>query len=278
MKVLISCLIITFCQSSYSNILLKDIGVIGLASHDLFSWDRKREENTENGRLDLSTIFDYENGKRWTKGGNPKNGENAPVWSITKRLVKYYKNQRRLTGNNDLSRKRTVIKFHEMVEESFKRLSGFDFPLIGIDAKVTNEEQAVLRAFHDILPGRILIYKLGLPPIGISLTNFIFAKLYLSEKELNQEIPTFDGDYDEEYKKIKIPFAGITINLKEVDAKFIEKFSPYRQDEMLEELALVGRGELAIQDVSFIHHIVTLFRKGICGNSNDWINSERPCF
>ena len=87
-------------SSIQAKVLLKDIGIVGLLSHDLFAWDHKREINTENGRLDLSTIFDYEDGKRWKKGGNPKNGENAPVWSITKRLVNFHKKQLKSNGNN----------------------------------------------------------------------------------------------------------------------------------------------------------------------------------
>ena len=61
---------------------LRDVGVIGLYSHDIFAWDHKKEINTENGRLDLSMIFDYNGGSRWALGGNPKNSENAPVYPV----------------------------------------------------------------------------------------------------------------------------------------------------------------------------------------------------
>ena len=93
MRLFITLLFISLNNNAYSEVKLRDIGVIGLASHDMFTWDRVNEVNLENGRLDLSTIFDYKNGSRWKKGGNPKNGENSPVWSITKRLVKFYKKE-----------------------------------------------------------------------------------------------------------------------------------------------------------------------------------------
>ena len=107
-----------FIPSVKADGLLKDIGIIGLASHDIFAWDRKKEINTENGRLDLSTIFDYENGDRWKKGGNPKNTENSPVWSITKRLVNFHKKQLKIVDKVE-ARKRTVKHFHEMIKLSF---------------------------------------------------------------------------------------------------------------------------------------------------------------
>mgnify|MGYP003683554949 CR=1 FL=1 len=95
-----------------------DIGVLGLYSHDLFAWDRDNEKNTENSRLDLSTIFDWEDGSRINKGGNPKNSENAPVYSITMKLVDYYKDQLKVVEGSKiereaLARKATVVLFHQ---------------------------------------------------------------------------------------------------------------------------------------------------------------------
>ena len=74
-----------------------------------------------------------------------------------------------------------------------------------------------------------------------------------------------------------IPFTKVVINLKEVDRKFIEKYSTYKHSDMLDELKQVGDGVLHISQVSFIHHIVDLFRKGMCRNDNDWIVTEIPC-
>ena len=263
---------------AHGEVLLKDVGIIGLASHDMFAWDRKTETNTENGRLDLSTIFDYEDGRRWSKGGNPKNGENSPVWTVTKNLVNFYKKQLKKLKDPDKARLETVKVFHRMIKSSYKRLSGMTFPTEGTDASVTNIEQAVLRAFHDVLPGRVKTFRHVLFPIKtFKLTDFIFAKFHLNTKELNQEIKYFDGDYDYEYKNIRIPFTNKIINLMEVDRKFIEKFSPYKQSEMLAELKQVGEGTLEITQVSFIHHIEELFQKGMCSKNNRWISSKMPC-
>ena len=84
------CLFVGSAQSREA-VQVRDIGVLGLYSHDLFAWDRETESNTENSRLDLSTIFDWDNGARINKGGNPKNSENAPVYTITRNLVNFYK-------------------------------------------------------------------------------------------------------------------------------------------------------------------------------------------
>ena len=257
-------------------VLLRDIGIIGLSSHDLFAWDRKNEVNTENGRFDLSTIFDWEEGARWEKGGNPKNAENAPVYTVTMILVDHHKAELKKGLSQEDARRSTVKLFHSMIKDSYERLSGMKFPKLGINQMVNNTEQAALRGMHDILPGKVKLFnRLGRKEL--KLTNMLFAKTRLNEQELNQEVPYFDGDYDYEYQNIKIPFTKVTVNLKKVDGEFIEKFSPYKQADMLAELKTVGEGKLHISEVSFMHHISDLYAKGMCSLGNDWM-PEFDCY
>lgn len=264
-----------FGFSAHAKVLLKDIGVIGLASHDLFTWDAQNEVNLENGRFDLSTIFDYENGSRWQKGGNPKNSENAPVYTITMKLVKYYQAQLKTSKDKNISRKRAVSYFLKMIAESYERLIGLPFPSKGINGKVTNTEQATLRAMHDILPGKARLIGRKLRS-EIVLTQLWSAKTFLNEQELDQEIKYFDGSYDSEYLKIWVPFKYI--NLKQVDGEFIKKHSHFSQKDMLAELALVGGGKISIQNLSFNSYLIDLFSKGICHHGNEWIDRDMiPC-
>ena len=260
---------------------LRDIGVVGLLSHDLFAWDSETETNTENGRVDLSTIFDYANGTRVNEGGDDKNEENAPVFTITMNLVELYKDLMNAGKTAEEARKLTVVDFHAQVRESFVRLTDLPFPDRGLNANVTNIEQAVFRSMHDILPGRARYLGRGLIRTlfirSFKVTNLFLAKTMLNEQELDQELKDFDGRYDTEYQKIKIPFAGITINLTEADRFFIEKFSPYIQVDMLAQLAKVGNGEIPMSSVDFMTHATTLARKAICGTGNKWMPQDVPC-
>lgn len=260
--------------NAQAEVLLKDIGIIGLMSHDIFAWDRKNEVNTENGRLDLSTIFDYDEGARWKKGGNPKNGENAPVYTVTMDLVKFYKKALK-THSSEEARRMTVVYFQDMIKESFERLSGMDFPAVGLRGKVTNTEQAALRGMHDILPGKARLDRQMMKEF--KLTNPLFAKLKLNKEEMDQVVPYFDGDYDYEYQNIKIPFTKVKVDLKKVDREFIEKFSPYTQEYMLSELGKVGRGEMHISEVFFVHHLFELVSKAICPEGNPWMPQNVVC-
>lgn len=269
---LASLLLFFTLSASAQTLTVRDVGVVGLMSHDLFTWDRVSETNLENGRLDLSTIFDWEDGKRIDKGGNPKNGENAPVWSITKRLVEHY---RKLCPKPQVcaeARRSTVIYFHSMVKDSYSRLMGEEMPE-SINAPVNNVEQAVLRSLHDVLPGKIQLTRVG-RQLTYVLTNPFTAKLYLNDIELAQELRPFDGDYDFEYQNIKIPFTRKVISLKKIDGEFIEKFSPYNQADMLAELAMVGREEKRFTDVSYSFHLREMLAKATCPNDGGYMPAK----
>ncbi|MCO4753380.1 MAG: hypothetical protein KC478_02805 [Bacteriovoracaceae bacterium] len=276
---LLSFLIVTSGAHAQSKVFLKDIGVMALASNDLISWDSESEKNTENARLDLSTIFDYDGGDRISKGGNPQNSENAAVWSITKRLINFYKERLSTLDDSTKARIETVNEFHTMVKSTFKRLTGLNFPKTAINEMVSHDEQASMRALHDILPGRVSTIRGKLFPVkSFDLTNFVFAKFYLNDEELNSQINYYNGDYDHEYTQIKTPLSRKVVNLKEVDAKFTEKYSSYTQAEMLDELRRVGNNEIQISDAFFIHHVKELFQKGMCSTDNNWIVTDISCY
>ncbi|NRA64227.1 MAG: hypothetical protein HRU19_07055 [Pseudobacteriovorax sp.] len=256
--------------------LVRDIGVVGLYSHDVFSWDRDEEVNTENGRLDLSTIFDYDDGKRLRRGGDPKNSGNAPVYSITMQLVDFYKEKlRTLPGDRQTreinARKETVALFHKWVRESFARLTGLEFPTEAIDEAVTNSEQATMRAMHDILPGRIDLKRRFALVKSFRVTDWKFNRLRLNEDELNQPIPTFDGAYAPEYRDISIPFTNVNIDLRKVDKDFVETFSGYDFELMQEELQLLGSDQIRFNDLSFSADLILMLKKSLCSNNNPWM-------
>lgn len=262
MKTIIVSLFLCFSTQAFTSpIILRDVGVMGFASHDLFEWDASNEINLENGRLDLSNLFDH-SAKGWKKGGNPKNAQNAVVWSFTNQLIDKYKTYLKAGMNASQARAELNVYYHQEVKSSFQRFTGLPFPEAGIDEKVEDLEQACMRGLHDILPAKIALYRRWRSEFDV--TNALTAKTILNEKELQQTIPFYDGAYDEAYTRVKIPFTRKIINLNVIDGNFIKKFSPWTQEEMLEDLGRAGRGEIALGEVFFMPHLHELFSKGIC--------------
>ena len=270
-KIITICIIFSSAAQA-QQVTVRDIGVIGLFSHDIFTWNHRSRTNEENGILDLSTIFDYDGGSRWEKGGNPKNSENAPVFSITMKLVEYYK-ELLDTKTASQARKQTVSYFISQVLESYTKLTGEEFRSPGLIGAANNVEQVVLRSMHDILPGWINLYRNG-KTTPFKMTNVFKAKTLLNQRELDQSVRPFDGDYDPEYLKIDIVIK--IINLKKIDRKFIAEFSPYNQADMLTELSAYGQGSIGFSEISFSHHLEELVQKALCSTKSEWL-PEREC-
>ncbi|MCF2859124.1 hypothetical protein L1286_16700 [Pseudoalteromonas sp. SMS1] len=272
-----------------------DIGVIGLASHDLFQWNADTRQNEENGRFDLSTIFDFANGSKIYQGGNPKNASNAAVYSVTQNLVSFYAGKkatllmsRRFTDEeaHAIARQQTVAFFMGMVKESYQRFTNARFPNYALAQSVNDDEQGVMRALHDILPGKIYVNR-NLTSEVLVVTDFKLAMNQLSPTEMMQTVTFFDGKYDEEYLHVVIPGFPDSriINLKEIDQRFIAEQTNYNLDNMLRELQFYGQfpffGNL-IDFTSFGYHLENLFAKGICnkyadGSPNPWNTITIDC-
>lgn len=250
-----------------AEILVRDIGVIGLFSHDVFAWDHRAGKNTENGRLDLSTIFDYNQGKSWRTGGNPKNSDNPPVYSIMRVLKRRYTAAVISGETTHRARQMTVALFHRMLEETYMRVRGRALPPVASSASVNDVDQAAFRALHDVLPGRIPLKRWF--PLYIKVTGIDAREFELSEEELDQEIPGFDGEYASEYRRI--------LDLMRIDRRFIESHSDFKQADMLDELKRYGSGEITADQISFIPYIDGLFAKALCATGNEWMPQDRPC-
>lgn len=258
-----------------ASVLVRDVGVMGLASHDLFAWDHKKKINKENGRLDLSTIFgntfdghyidssDWFAQQNWKHLGNKKNSENAPVFTVATGLVNYFEQLIKNNVKPETARIQTLMKFHNMVQASFERLSGLPFPnAFGTSTEsVTNKEQAAMRILHDILPGQVLL-KSGK---YLDVTKFKTAKTYLCEEEMDCTVKGFDGKYDPEYNNIRLPiikWAGITmkLDLQKVDRRFIEN-AGLDADLASTQLKEVGEGKLPMSETFFAPYLIQLFTK-----------------
>lgn len=285
--------------SEASRIRAWDIGVMGLASHDLFRNDYRTNQNLENGRLDLSTLFDESTSRSVMKqGGNRKNASNPLVYNIAMRLVEFYelKEQELMTSEDSIgseldfsnsaskkARLATVQKFHQWVAASYKAVLKGKFPKTGINAEVTNVEQSLMRAIHDVLPH--YIYLSHEPKELLDVTDFRKARTYLKDEQLQQSIPFYDGMYADGYYAVRVPSGRgqiKVINLYEEDKRFVERSGiGFSFDAMLQELGLLSIGDSVVTQTSFGYHFEELFSKGICflegEEENIWIPQTIAC-
>ena len=243
----------------------EDLGVLQLAAHDLFNVNRMSEVDFENGKLDLSTLFENTvNGNipfddnTIAIGGEPRNRENIMLFTVASDLGSTYM-QLLEDGLMESEAKQIVIAmYHQRLADSYQRTFGEPFPepIIG---EATLQENLAFRTIHDFLPGKIKFDNRWVSTLDSSLNGKT-----LDKKELKQKSSKLDGKFDAEFLDIMICFPPdfmicIHVNLLEADRTFGEQFELEESfDDLLDEL----KDGLYDENDRAMFHIRNLMAKG----------------
>lgn len=235
---------------------LRELAMLQIAAHDLFNMDRETELDTENGLLDLSTLFDH-GGEFIALGGEARNRENVLIFTVASEYGERY--ERYLTrGRTEQDARALVLaRYHHELERIYKKLFGETFPEPQAGA-VTMTENLALRTIHDFLPGTLTIGGEEVLTVDATLLD-----QPLSDRDLSALTSPLDGQLDEEFLDVIItipPDMILHISLLERDSSFGEQFhTDHSFEHFLSELE-DGRYD-ATEDVTLA--IKTLFAKGL---------------
>jgi hypothetical protein len=203
-------------------VALEDLGILQLVAHDLFNVNRNLEVDFENGKLDLSTLFDHGD-ENIAIGGEFRNRENIMLFTTASEFGKIYLdflNQEGIDEND--ARQMTIELYHQRIQGVYERMFGEIFPSPQ-EGKVTMTENLAFRTIHDLIPGKT--------KIDGKMTHILDSSLIgkkLSNSELEQLSSKLDGKFDREIRNIDIVIDGVvilTVDLLEADISFGEQFS-----------------------------------------------------
>ncbi len=255
-----------FAVDYKKHVTAEDLGILQLAAHDLFNVDRSIPFDFENGKLDLSTLFeDTVNGGDFDEatiamGGEPRNRENIMLFTVASELGELYVDLRSDNVSEEDAKNMVVMIYHERLADTYQKTFGESFP--SVDASSSTEEELqqqnlAFRTIHDFLPGKI---KFDNKHVSIFHPSLNGEKL--DEKELKQKSSKLDGKFDDEFLHIDICIPNgpcIVVNLLEADRSFGDQFGTAESfDSFLEEL----ENGLYDEDDSVMIHIRTLIGKG----------------
>ncbi len=246
-------------------ITAEDLGVLQLAAHDLFNVDRSIEKDFENGKLDLSTLFEdtVNKNKKFDLdtiaiGGEPRNRENIMLFTVASDFGSTYVELLE-DGVKKRDAKRIIIEmYHERLAETYEKTFNEPFP-DPMSGTATLQENLAFRTIHDFLPGKIRIDNKLVSTLDPSLHGKI-----LDETELQQKSSKLDGKFDSEFLDIQICFPPdfticIEVNLLEADQSFGDQFGLDESfDDFLEELKDGAYDE----DERVMYHIRNLMATG----------------
>jgi len=203
-------------------VTLEDLGVLQLVAHDLFNVNRGLEVDFENGKLDLSTLFDHGD-ENIAIGGEFRNRENIMLFTVASEFGEIYLDFLDQKGINEKkARKMTVELYHQKVQQVYEQTFGEPFPSPQ-EGEATMTENLALRTIHDLIPGKI---KKDGKMTAILDSSLIGKKL--SDSELMQLSSQLDGKFDRELRHIDIVIDGVVVlvvDLLEADISFGDQFS-----------------------------------------------------
>jgi len=218
---------------------LEDLGVLQLVAHDLFNVDRCHGDVTcahdfENGKLDLSTLFDHGD-ENIAIGGEFRNRENIMLFTVASEFGEIYVDFLDQKGINEKkARKMTIELYHQKIQQVYERTFGESLPSPQ-EGEATMTENLALRAIHDFIPGKIKVDGKMTPVLDSSLIG-----KKLSDSELLQLSSQLDGKFDHELRHIDIVIDGVVVlvvDLLEADITFGDQFSTdFTFESFLEEL------------------------------------------
>jgi len=218
-----------------NKITLRDIGVLQLADHDLYKVNRQTGTDSEDERLNLSTLFGYGQDNIQT-GGESRNSENMLVHTIAVKLANKYFDMIEEKGlSEEEARQITVKLFIKEVKIAYENAFDQPFPAAASEDEEPGEEQngnVALRTLHAFLPAEV---KVDRETVSLFDPSLVERKL-LSGSELKQSSRVLDDSYDPALTEIPVG-GGQTIDLLERDRSFAQEFSTVDFDELLCELA-----------------------------------------
>ncbi len=203
-------------------VTLEDLGVLQLVAHDLFNVNRGNGVDSENGKLDLSTLFDHGD-ENIAIGGEFRNRENIMLFTVASEFGEIYLDLLDQKGiNAKKARTMTIELYHQKIQQVYEQTFGESFPSPQ-EGVATMTENLALRTVHDLIPGKIKVDGKMTPVLDSSLIG-----KKLSDSELMQLSSQLNGKLDHELRHIDIVIDGVVVlvvDLLEADISFGEQFS-----------------------------------------------------
>lgn len=203
-----------------TRVSLRDLGVLQIAAHDLFLVDRDIEENLENDKLDLSTIFEHGD-TEIAVGGEIRNSENVAVFSVASGYAAEYLEMVEHGTSPDDARARVVRHFHGDLTNAARNMTGGRLPEY-YTGSTTMTDDLAYRVIHDLLPGSVMVNGVATPILSPSLFRHA-----LTDAELWSQGAVMDGAVDEVFRNITFftPDGLVVVDLIERDHSFGDQFN-----------------------------------------------------
>jgi len=207
---------------------LEALGVLQVAAHDLYNFDRPNAIENEDGKLNLSTLLEmktagciafdtcmaFSDGEI-SDGGEARNSDSILIFTAASELGEKYLDLRAKHGE-DIAYDKILEIYHKKVKIAFQQTFNQPFPALQ-DGDVTNNHNLALRSVHDFLPDTVKFNG-----DQVSVLNPILVGEKLSKSEFKQRSLPLDGQFVDLWNGSPIPllFLDQTFGFDHTDNEF----------------------------------------------------------
>ena len=227
-----------------TQITLQDLGVLQVASHDLYNVNRITGVDTEDETLNLTTLFNYGE-ENIANGGERRNSENAVTHTVAVNLGKFYLDRVAQGIDVETAKELTVAEYMSMIKVAYFHAFHQPFPQPGEEGEGEEGESVeeneldgdlALRTLHALLPATIKLDGNDVSMLDPSIHNRM-----LSKGELMQLSRPLSDTFDPVFSNITVftPACNCfeTMDLFERDSTFAFQFeTTYTFEELMGEL------------------------------------------
>ena len=207
---------------------LEALGILQIAAHDLYNFDRPAVIENEDGKLNLSTLLENKTAGCTaflnctsfsdvviSNGGEPRNSDSILIFTVASELGEKYLELKAKHGE-EIAYEKILKIYHKKVKIAFQQTFNQPFPALQ-DGDVTNNHNLALRSVHDFLPDTVKFNG-----DQVSVLNPILVGEKLSKSEFKQRSLPLDGQFVDLWNGSPIPllFLDQTFGFDHTDNEF----------------------------------------------------------
>jgi len=183
---------------------LEALGILQVAAHDLYHFDRSLGIESEDGKLNLSTLLEIKidgctafvdcdsfSEEEIRNGGEARNSDSILIFTVASELGEKYFELVDKLGSEKLAYEKILEIYHKKVKYAFQQTFNQPFPDPQVGS-LDNNHNLALRSGHDFLPGMVKFNG-----EQVSVFDSILVGEKFSKSELKQRSSPLDGQFDD---------------------------------------------------------------------------------
>ena len=190
---------------------LEALGILQIAAHDLYNFDRTAAIEKEDGKLNLSTLLEVKTAgctafvdcvsfseDDISNGGEARNSDSILIFTVASELGEKFLELKAKHGE-EIAYEKILEIYHKKVKHAFQQTFNQPFPAPQAGT-LDNNHNLALRSGHDFLPGMVKFNGQQ-----VSVLDPILVGEKFSKSELKQRSSPLDGQLDDLWNGCIVP-------------------------------------------------------------------------